>query len=78
MSERNYTSTGSSHYKGFKIEPMVFVMENGLGFAEGNIVKYVSRYKIAGGVSDLRKAAHYLAALIEIEEGRDEEIHLKG
>jgi hypothetical protein len=41
---------------------------NNLGYLEGNIVKYVSRWKDKGGVDDLRKARHYLDKLIEIQE----------
>jgi hypothetical protein len=39
---------------------------NQLGYLEGNVVKYVSRWKQKGGVDDLRKAMHYLEKLIEV------------
>ena len=42
-------------------------MGNNLGYLEGNIVKYVSRWKDKGGVDDLRKAQHYLTKLIETQ-----------
>ncbi len=38
-----------------------------LDFFEGNVIKYVSRYKFKGGVTDLEKAQVYLARLIERE-----------
>ena len=41
---------------------------NELGYLEGNIVKYVSRWKDKGGVDDLKKAQHYLTKLIETQE----------
>ena len=41
------------HYSQFKIEPFRFIHENGLGFAEGNVVKYVCRWRDKGGVDDL-------------------------
>ena len=60
------------HYN-MKIQPIEFIMANGLGFCEGNILKYISRYKQKGGVSDLYKAHYYLELLIDhIEENRDE------
>ena len=55
------------HYD-MEIQPITYIMANGLGFCEGNIVKYVSRYKDKGGVEDLKKARHYLDMLIEQEQ----------
>ena len=52
------------HYN-MEIQPVEFIMKNNLGFCEGNIVKYISRYKEKGGLSDLEKARHYLDLLIE-------------
>ena len=40
-------------------------MANKLGFCEGNVVKYVSRWRDKGGLSDLLKAKHYIEFLIE-------------
>lgn len=56
---------GGEHYKNRKIQPIEYIMANGLGFCEGNIVKYVSRYEDKGGVEDLKKARHYIDILIE-------------
>lgn len=61
---------GGSHYKDKAIQPIDFILANNLGFCEGNVVKYVSRYKEKGGVADLKKARHYLDFLIEREEGK--------
>ena len=46
---------------------MKFVMANNLTFPQGNVVKYVCRYKDRGGIQDLNKAKHYIDLLIEIE-----------
>lgn len=51
------------HYD-MEIQPIEYIMRNGLGFCEGNIVKYVSRYKGKGGIEDLKKARHYIEILI--------------
>jgi hypothetical protein len=59
---------GGNHYKDMAIQPVEFILKNGLGFCEGNVVKYVSRWRAKGGVEDLRKARHYLDLLIEDEE----------
>ena len=56
------------HYTQFKIQPMEFSGLNGLDFLQGNVIKYVCRYKLKNGVEDLKKARHYLDCLIEREE----------
>lgn len=59
---------GGEHYKSKGIQPWDYITINNLGYLEGNIVKYVSRYKEKNGVQDLKKARHYLDKLIEISE----------
>ena len=58
---------GGSHYKDLAIQPIDYIVQNNLGYIEGNIIKYVTRYKNKNGVEDLRKARHYLEMLIENE-----------
>ena len=60
---------GGSHYKGMKIQPVEYIHANGIGYFEGNVVKYVSRWRAKGGLQDLKKARHYLDLLIELEGG---------
>jgi|TARA_R110000823_G_C15712087_1_gene477671 hypothetical protein len=60
--------TGARHYRvGGGTQPWDFIAEQGLDFFEGNIIKYVVRWKRKNGVDDLRKARHYLDKLIEME-----------
>lgn len=61
---------GGDHYK-LPIQPIDYIVKNNLGYIEGNIIKYVTRYKSKNGVEDLKKAQHYLEMLIEEEERRD-------
>jgi len=61
------TQVGGDHYQKKAIQPVEYIHANGLGFCEGNIVKYVSRWKDKGGVKDLEKARHYLDILIQLE-----------
>lgn len=56
---------GGEHYKDMVIQPVEFILANKLGFCEGNIVKYISRYKVKGGVQDLEKVIHYTQILID-------------
>jgi hypothetical protein len=64
MSAKDYQVDGD-HYAKRKIQPIDYIISNKLGFCEGNIVKYVSRWKEKGGLSDLLKAKHYIEFLIE-------------
>jgi len=62
-------NTGPGHYKDKAIQPWDFIVSNNLGYLEGNVVKYISRWRQKGGVEDLRKAKHYIEKLIEMETG---------
>ena len=44
-----------SHYNQGKIEVCDFIIDQKMGFLEGNIVKYISRYKRKNGIEDLKK-----------------------
>lgn len=57
---------GGDHYQK-AIQPWDIISEWKLDFWEGNIVKYILRYKDKDGVKDLKKAKHYLEYLIERE-----------
>lgn len=61
-----------SHYKTLAIQPVEYVHANGIGYFEGNVIKYVTRWRGKGGVKDLEKAKHYIDLLIELEtRGRE-------
>jgi hypothetical protein len=70
MSSANETQVAGNHYKTKQIQPWDYIAANELGYFEGNIVKYVSRWRDKGGIDDLRKAAHYLQKLIELQLDR--------
>jgi hypothetical protein len=55
------------HYKQMKIQPVEFIHANGIPYLEGNVIKYVSRWRSKNGVADLKKAKHYIDLLIELE-----------
>lgn len=56
-----------AHYTSGDIEPIDYIKAQGWfpDFACGNIVKYITRYRLKNGVEDLRKAQVYLGWLIE-------------
>jgi len=61
---------GGSHYKNYKIQPVEFIIKNNIGFVEGNIIKYILRFKEKGGVQDLEKAKHYIELLIDSSKSK--------
>lgn len=61
------TQSGGNHYKIMAIQPVEYIHANNLGYFEGNVVKYVSRWKNKNGIADLEKAKHYCELLIELE-----------
>ena len=63
----NTQQVAGAHYKEKVIQPWDYIAANALGYFEGNVIKYVSRWRDKGGVEDLRKARHYLDKLIELE-----------
>src|SRR4051794_25625492 len=62
----NAMQVGGKHYKKLPIEPWDYIAANGLGFFEGNIIKYITRAAKTKSRDDLLKAQHYLSKLLEI------------
>lgn len=62
------TQVGGNHYSKYAIQPTEYILKNKMNFVEGNIIKYVTRYRDKNGLEDLYKARHYLDILIsEVE-----------
>lgn len=64
----NNSATRPSYYGDYVIKPIDFIVNNDITFAEGNIIKYVVRWKQKNGIEDLKKAKVYLDKLIELTE----------
>ena len=54
------------HYH-FDIEPFDYIHDNQMNFAEGNVVKYITRWRYKDGIKDLYKAKQYIDMLIAKE-----------
>ena len=67
----NDYQVGGDHYIEQPIQPWDYIVSHEMGFLEGNIIKYVSRYKYKDGIDDLGKALHYLTKLIEVTNERN-------
>lgn len=63
---------GGSHYKNMAIQPVEYILANNLGFIEGNIIKYASRWQSKGGIKDLEKIKHFADLLIEDVRSKQE------
>jgi hypothetical protein len=68
----NERQIGGSHYKvePGKEEHWDRVHRLGLDYFQGQITKYVERWKLKNGLQDLHKARHFLDKYIEVEEKR--------
>ena len=62
---------GGDHYKNLAVQPVEYIHRNKIGFIEGNVIKYVTRWASKNGVEDLKKARHFLDLLIEMETDGD-------
>jgi len=54
-----------NHYKQGNIETIEYILDQTMNYVEGNVVKYISRYKKKNGLEDLHKAKWYLERLIK-------------
>ena len=73
--------TRPEHYRKNKIDT-IEIIKNSMpeeafkGFLNGNIIKYVCRYRYKNKVEDLRKAKWYLERLIKEESKNADNKHL--
>lgn len=68
---------GGNHYARFAIQPMEYIEKNNLPFADGAVVKYITRWRYKnetpeGKLEDLRKAKHFIEMLIALEERKND------
>ena len=66
----NDRQVAGNHYKQFTYETWDVILDWGLGYLDGNAVKYLSRWRHKNGIEDLKKARHYIDKLIETEQER--------
>lgn len=69
----NTRQVGGSHYKTGGEEHWDRVARLKLDYFQGQITKYVERWKLKNGVQDLEKARHFLDKYIELNGGSKEE-----
>ena len=62
------------HYQQGNIQVLDFITDQKFSYLEGNIVKYICRYKTKNGLEDLEKAQYYLSELIKLQIDEDDRI----
>ncbi len=65
------------HYMKWRFEPITFLMLNNVPFAEGNVIKYLLRWREKNGIEDLKKARRYIDMIIELEENESDYVAKK-
>lgn len=53
------------HYTKWPIQPVTFIAANDLDFLQGNVIKYIMRYKDKNDLEDLEKAQVYINFMIQ-------------
>ena len=57
---------GGDHYRKLGIQPIELIRDINANFFQGNVIKYITRYKDKNGIKDLEKARHYLELMREL------------
>lgn len=60
------TQVGGDHYKKLGYQPIELIHKLGLDFFQGNMLKYITRYKYKNGREDLDKCIHYAKLAYEL------------
>ena len=68
--EANARQVAGSHYRLQGIQHWDYVAANDLDYFQGQVTKYVSRWKNKNGIEDLEKARHFLEKYIEVERAK--------
>ena len=55
------------HYGDSEIDVISFCQANKLDFMQGNVIKYITRYRKKNGLEDLRKAVEYINRILADE-----------
>ena len=65
MNNKEKDNIKPDHYGNSEIDVIRFCQANNLDFMQGNVIKYVFRYKNKNGLEDLEKAKEFINRMIE-------------
>lgn len=60
------TQVGASCYKDLVMQPIELIVKANLSYIQGNIVKYITRYKNKNDKQDIEKCIHYANLAIDL------------
>ena len=68
---------GGNHYTTMSIQPAEFILANGIGKYEGDVIQYVTRWRSKGGIDDLKKAQQSIQIIIDYHQATVPDDHTK-
>lgn len=68
---------GGNHYTSMTIQPAEFILANGIGKYEGDVIQYVTRWRSKGGIEDLKKAQQSIQIIIDYHQATVPDEHTK-
>lgn len=69
----NDEQPGGDHYKSRPVQHWDFVSGHDYGYLEGQITKYLFRWRDKGGLLDVQKADHFLRKLREVRQSQEDD-----
>jgi hypothetical protein len=70
MTDPNSMQVAGDHYRS-NMQHWDWVIQTAQGYLEGNVTRYIARWRKKNGVEDLKKALHYANKLESIHSGPD-------
>ena len=67
MNNKDKDNIKPDHYGEGKIDVISFCQANKLDFMQGNVIKYITRYRKKNGLEDVRKAVEYINRILADE-----------
>jgi len=61
---------GGDWYKKMPVQLVEFCHKNRIPYVEGNVIKYMVRWREKGGIEDLKKAKHYIDLILEMNSDK--------
>jgi hypothetical protein len=66
MSDPNDRQVGGDHYRKGGIQHWDFVVSHDYGYLEGQVSKYLARWRNKNGLQDLDKSLHFLEKIVSV------------
>ena len=67
MNNKEKDNIKPDHYRNGKVDVIDFCQANNLDFMQGNVIKYITRYRKKNGLEDVRKAVEYINRILANE-----------